>query len=255
MPPIKSTTSLPCAPSDPVGLPVTGGGGPIGVDCDNPLFVEVCQPDPVLIDAENCDGTTTQVDAQAVVVQGIVYTKECPVAKTDFEIVCASTDGRPLLAVITSDVTGAVTSVLTEVDGSAIGDGAAAAACPQSVDRETVDVCMENGAGRWSVVSFVNADDPSDVIGPVFVNPLGAIVADPGDLSPCLDAATVQAVSETIVCAGGVQLIQKTVAMSDGVEVLTYYGENGTAFSPPAAFTIGACPCAPAIAQGVLTAW
>lgn len=102
----------------------------------------------------------------------------------DIEIVCASTDGRPLAY-------NAGDNTLTELGGGAIGDGASAVACPDVVDRESITKCMENADGQWQVISYVNTADPNDVIGPIYCNPQGAVVADPGDLVACVDAPLV----------------------------------------------------------------
>ena len=99
-----------------------------------------------------------------------------------YELVCASTDNRLLLLNLS-------TGEITELDGSPVGDGATATDC--GVDRETVEGCGQNLDGIWKIVSFVNVSDLSDVIGPIYVNPMGAITTNPGDLTPCDDSTPV----------------------------------------------------------------
>jgi len=130
----------------------------------SPLTV-VFGEDPICAEVTPKDGAVFQVEVVN------------PVA--DIEIVCASTDGRPLAYNPSTDL-------LTELGGGEIADGATAVAC-SGKDYEPITKCMENADGKWQVHSFVNTEDPTDVVGPLFCNPAGVIVEDPGDLVPCED--------------------------------------------------------------------
>lgn len=99
----------------------------------------------------------------------------------DPELKCSDIDGRTI--VVKLDVATAA-ATLHELDGSPITDGSKAVTCA-GIDRECVTIKRCNAAGEWQIKNFINTADPTDVVGPIFIDPNGAITTDPGDLTLC----------------------------------------------------------------------
>lgn len=107
---------------------------------------------------------------------------------TDFELVCASTDGRLLLF-------DATTGVLTEMDGSPVVDGATAVRCETDVEYATTVVCVTDGVANYSRVTVL-AVPVGTVVATLWFSDIGDPIAAPaGPFTPCADQADVEFVS------------------------------------------------------------
>lgn len=70
-----------------------------------------------------------------------------------------------------------------EVTGTIALDPATIAALSFDYEKSETKLC--NADGEWTVCNFINAKDPTDIVGPIYINPQGVVAEAPGDLVPC----------------------------------------------------------------------
>lgn len=159
----------------------------------------------------------------------------------DYEIVCASTDGRILLL-----QTIANPPTLTEIDGSAIGDGATAVKC--DVEYAITESCWQDitdNSIRYVRVIIFDVNDPAN-ISVVWLNAAGTVIAEPANIEPCSsDTGTLD--DQTHVLTHGVNTSVPSGAKSAVIANLT-----GTT-TIDGVFQLGASPLPTAITYGANT--
>lgn len=137
----------------------------------------------------DCVGTTTQeVVNQRVSIVGaerpinVRLVEDCnPAVLQDYEIVCASTDGRLLILDVSQNP-----PVATEIDGSAIGDGATPTNC--DVEFVTIDRCFQSSSDpsvRYIRVIVYPVGDPTSSTTVWFNESSGNPVGAPLGAEPC----------------------------------------------------------------------
>jgi len=160
----------------------------------------------------------------------------------DFEIVCADTDGRILLL-----QTIANPPELTEIDGSAIGDGAVAANC--DVEYVTSESCFQDDTDnsiRYTRLVYIDVDDPTNIT-IIWLDSAGAVIATPSNIEPCSSlSGTLD--DQTHVLSHGVDINVPTGAKSVAITRLT-----GTV-TVDGTFQLGDPPLPASIAYEAVTA-
>ena len=69
----------------------------------------------------------------------------------------------------------------------------------KTIDREKIEICKQNWDWKWKQISFMNVEDATDIVWPIFINPNWIISPDPLDLINCEDAKRIFMSSEVIV--------------------------------------------------------
>lgn len=148
------------------------------------------------------DLATLQTEQEAADCGGGGSVVADPNAITDVELTCASTDGRKIILRLLGDGS----TELTELDGTAIGDGATAVSCDvDDKDIETIETCFQliaNPAVQFRRITFINT---STLITEA------TIWFDSVDITSPPDGATIQPCSSDVESAFVGKFIQKVI--------------------------------------------
>lgn len=144
----------------------------------------------VLID---CEGATEVASVNQVVsIAGserpinVRVVEQCSALDgSDYELVCASTDGRVLMINTTSSP-----PELVELDGSVVTDSATAVNC--DVEYVTVDKCFENDTDpsiKFNRITTYPVGSPSDAV-TIWLDSSGLVIPAPSDVVECSEVAS-----------------------------------------------------------------
>lgn len=168
---IDTTCNPPCVVQQPTTVP--GVQPPLsapGASCDEPLFVQVCPPNPPVVIVsghETCTGSVVQEVAQRVEAHipagTVIYTRPCPGgAEFDKTFLC-DPNGVQVVAVTSYSLVGVPSTTFYNIDGSAYaGDVALLGACSSSLESDDLEWCFDG----VNVVQWVVKDrgEPTGVI-------------------------------------------------------------------------------------------